>query len=64
MHKAPTRHNKIGVRVASLNVGMMHGRAGEIVETAAEHWMYSMLCAKNKGKGGAARMVTGTNSFG
>ena len=25
MHKAPTRHDKIGGRVASLNVGTMHG---------------------------------------
>ena len=31
MHKAPTRHDKIGV--ASLNVGTLHGRAGEIAET-------------------------------
>ena len=50
MHKAPTRHDKIVVRLASLNVGIVRSRAGEVVETEPQK-SGCMLCARNKVEG-------------
>ena len=59
MHKAPTRHDKIGV--ASLNVGTLHGRAGEIAETLSCR-RGDVCCVQETGwRGGAVRMVKGRN---
>ena len=59
MHKAPTRHDKIGV--ASLNVGTLHGRAGEIAETLSRRRVDVCCVQETRWRGGAARMVTGIN---
>ena len=68
LHKATTRHDKIGVKVAHLNVGTMHGRAGEITETlSCRRGMYA-VCKKQGGgemlqEWSQAEMI-GTNYFG
>ena len=47
MHKAPTRHDKIGVRVAILNVGTTSGRAAEVAETLS-HRRVDVCCVQEK----------------
>ena len=50
------------IRVASLNVGTMSGRTGEVVETL-ERRKVDVCCAQEtRWRGGSARMITGKNS--
>ena len=48
-HKAATQHDKIGIRVANLNVGTLRGGAGEIAETLSRRREDYAVCKKQGG---------------
>ena len=61
MHKAPTRHDRMGIRVATLNVDTMCGRAREISETLSHIRVDACCVQETRWRGSAPIMVTGRN---
>ena len=55
--------NKVGnLRIGSLNVGTMHGRANEISETLERRGVDICCVQETRWRGGSARMISGKSS--